>query len=264
MSADTVRNAITDKTVGMIPVHTYGHPCAMNELNALANDHGLFVLEDACEALGARTEEAPVGGLGDVGVHSFYANKMITTGNGGALTTNHAELAKLLRELRGYSYSPGRFFWHEHMPFNIRMSALQAAVGTVQLQKLEEIVTQRQWLAIQYQLHLSDLPGITLPTDCSSGRHAYWMYTIHVDPEEAGLDASTLRAILAENGIETRPVFTPLHVQPILQTSAKPQGPFPASEWAAQTGINLPSSYGLSADQIKAICTVIRRSISNA
>ena len=235
----------------------------MGELNDLADEHGLFVLEDTCEALGAQVQGAPVGGLGDVGVHSFYANKMITTGNGGALTTNHAELAKLLRELRGYSYSPGRFFWHEHMPFNIRMSALQAAVGTVQLQRLEEIVTHRQWLAIQYQTHLRDVPGITLPTDCATGRHAYWMYTIHVHPEEAGMDAVDLRARLAEDGIETRPVFTPLHVQPILQMS-EPQGPFPNSEWAARTGINLPSAYGLRADQIKRICTVIRHCVTNS
>ena len=255
---DAVEAAITPRTRGIIGVHTYGHPCDMDALQVLADRHGLFLLEDACEALGGSWRERPVGSFGDAAVHSFYSNKMMTTGNGGAITTSRPELAALLRELRGYSYAPGRFFWHEHMPFNVRMSGLQAAVGVAQLGRLDELVAHHEWMSGAYAAGLAGIPGLTLPAPCEEGRHVYWMVTIHVDAAVFGMTAYELRVELAADAIETRPVFTPLHAQPVLQTSAKGQGPFPNATWASRTGINLPSGATLTEAQLNRVCAVIQ------
>jgi perosamine synthetase len=222
------------------------------------------LLEDACEALGGEFRGRPIGGFGDAAVHSFYSNKMMTTGNGGAITTSRPELASLLRELRGYSYAPDRFFWHEHMPFNVRMSGLQAAVGLAQLDRLDDLVAHHEWMARAYSEALAGLPGIQLPAPCSEGRHVYWMVTIHVDEAVYGMSAYGLREALAAAGVETRPVFTPLHVQPVLQRAAGQQGPFPHATWAAETGINLPSSAVLTPEQLERVCAVIRRGVARA
>lgn len=252
-----VEAAVSPRTRGVIAVHTYGHPAHMDELRDIADRHGIFLLEDACEGLGARVGDQPAGGLGDVAVHSFYANKMMTTGNGGAITTSHSGLAELLRKLRGYSYATNRFFWHGHMPFNVRMSAMQAAVGQAQVQRLEAIVAQRQEMAERYAAALGGISRLTLPGPALGGRHAYWMYTIHVD--EHGPSAGAVREALAAAGIETRPAFTPLHVQPVLQDAAAPeQGPFPTSEWAARTGINLPSGSHVGAAEVARVARVLR------
>jgi len=258
VTAASVEAAVTERTRGIIGVHTYGHPCDMVALEAVAARHGVFLIEDTCEALGGEFRGRPNGGFGDAAVHSFYSNKMMTTGNGGAITTSRPELASLLRELRGYSYAPGRFFWHEHMPFNVRMSGLQAAVGLAQLDRLDALVAHHAWMARAYSEGLAGVPGIQLPSPSTEGRHVYWMVTIHVDEDVYGMSAYGLRTALASAGVETRPVFTPLHVQPVLQRAAGRQGPFPHATWAAETGINLPSSAVLTAEQLERVCAVIR------
>jgi perosamine synthetase len=260
VTAAHVEDVVTERTRGIIGVHTYGHPCDMEALASVADRHGLFVIEDACEALGGELRGRPLGGFGDAAVHSFYSNKMMTTGNGGAITTSRPELATLLRELRGYSYAADRFFWHEHMPFNVRMSGLQAAVGLAQLDRLDDLVAHHAWMAKAYTERLTGLAGIQLPQPCAEGRHVHWMYTIHVDEAGFGCSSYALRARLASAGVETRPVFTPLHVQPVLQVTAGQQGPFPNATWAARTGINLPSAATLTAEQIDRVCGVIRDS----
>ena len=260
ISAETLAPSIGPRTRGLIAVHTYGHPCRMAELRELADRHGLFLIEDACEALGAADAERPAGGLGDAGVHSFYANKMLTTGNGGAITTSHEGLHERLRALRGYSYAEDRFFWHHHLPVNARMSALQAALGSAQLRRLPEILARRRAVAEGYELRLAGIDGLTLPSTPAAGAHAWWMYTVHVEPEACALTAAELRAALARQGIETRPVFSPLHVQPVLQERAAPaQGPFPVAEWAALTGLNMPTSARMGDDDLDRVCGVVRR-----
>ncbi len=253
-----LQGALSPRTRGIIAVHTFGHPCAMDPITAFARAHDLFVIEDACEGLGATYKGRPAGSLGDVAVHSFYANKMITTGNGGGITTSHPELAALLRELRGYSYSDGRLFWHTHLPFNQRISAMQAAVGRVQLARLQEILAGHRRVARGYRARLEGVPGLLLPAEPDEGEHTYWMFTIHIEADQYGADATTVRRRLAAHGVETRAVFTPLHVQPVLQGPGDPQGPFPQAEWAAQTGINLPSSPHLNDEELDLICAVLR------
>ena len=252
-----VEAKVSAKTRGIIGVHTFGHPCDMDALQDIADAHGLFLLEDACEALGGSWRGRPVGAFGDAAVHSFYSNKMMTTGNGGAITTSRPELAALLRELRGYSYAPKRFFWHEHMPFNVRMSGLQAAVGVAQLERLDSLVEHHAWLAEAYSEGLRGLPGLILPSPCREGRHVYWMFTIHIEEDAFGASPLALRTALADEGIETRPVFTPLYVQPILRAASGDQGPFANADWAAKTGINLPSGATLTPEDLERVCDVI-------
>jgi perosamine synthetase len=191
---------------------------------------------------------------------------MLTTGNGGAITTSDPELLALLRDLRGYSYDPGRFFWHRHLPFNVRMSGLQAAVGLAQLDRLDALVAHHTWLAEAYTERLEGVRGVQLPArpEAAGGapgsRHAWWMYTIHVDEDAYGHRVPALRQALADQGIETRPAFVPLHWQPVLQGAvAAPHRPLPVSEWAAQTGINLPSGANLDEAQIDRVVGIIAK-----
>ncbi|NOY90229.1 MAG: DegT/DnrJ/EryC1/StrS family aminotransferase [Deltaproteobacteria bacterium] len=256
LDASLLSAAITQRTRGLIAVHTYGQMCDMDAICHVADEHELFVLEDACEAMGCRLGGRAAGGLGDVAVHSFYANKMITTGNGGAITTDSDELAALVADLRGYSYAPERFFWHHHLPFNMRMSALSAAVGVAQLERLPDLVAARRALGRRYRERLSQIPGLILPVFARGS--VPWMYTVQLEDTYAD-DVAGLRARLAARGVETRPAFAPLHVQPVLQRAAEPvQGPFPKAEWASQTGLNLPSDPRLTDAQLDLICEVVR------
>ncbi len=256
LDPEKVREAIGPRTKGIIAVHTFGQLCAMDAIETLAEEHELFVVEDACEALGGVLDGRPVGGLADVAVHSFYANKVMTTGNGGAITTDSDELASLVRELRGYSYAPGRFFWHHHPPFNLRISALQAAVGLAQLERMDAILDARAALERRYHERLAGIEGLTLPSFAPGS--VCWMYTVHVEAAY-GADATEVRRRLAAAHIETRPVFAPLHAQPVLQEAAAPtQGPFPVAEWAGATGINLPSNPLLSDAELDRVAAVLR------
>lgn len=256
LDPERLKEAIGPRTRGVIAVHTFGQLAPMDAIRSITDEHELFLIEDACEAIGGILDGRPVGSLGDVAVHSFYANKVMTTGNGGAITTDSDELAGLVRELRGYSYAPGRFFWHHHPPFNLRISALQAAVGLAQLGRMDAIVAARARLEERYRARLGGIAGLTLPR--FEPGSICWMYTVHVETEY-GQSATGVRRRLAEAGIESRPVFTPLHVQPVLQRAAAPaQGPFPVAEWAGATGINLPSDPLLSDEALDRIAAVLR------
>lgn len=262
VTPESVERALTSRTRGIVAVHTFGHPCDLAGIREVTDRRGLFLLEDACEALGAEWQGRPAGSLGDAAFHSFYANKMITTGNGGAITSDHPGLVRALRHLRGYSYAPGRMFWHREMPFNVRMSAVQAALGVGQLERLDEVVARRERLAEAYAERLRGEPGLLLPSPCARGRHAYWMYTVHVDEAACGHSAGDVRRALAAEGIETRAVFAPLHAQPVLRRASAPsQGRFPNAEWAARTGINLPSGALMRPDQIDRVADALRRAL---
>ncbi len=158
-----VEDAMGSRTKAIIPVHTYGHPVDMDALNELADKHGVWVIEDAAEAHGARYKGRRVGGLGDAACFSFYGNKIITTGEGGMITTNNAEIAKLARNLRDHAFSTERHFWHRYVGFNYRMTNLQAAVGVAQTEKLDDYVAARRRNAARYSELLAEVDGIDTP-----------------------------------------------------------------------------------------------------
>jgi perosamine synthetase len=243
IDADGVEAAITPRTRAIIAVHIYGHPADMRRLGAIAAAHGLALIEDAAEAHGAELDGARVGGLGRAGTFSFYANKIVTSGEGGMVTTNDAALERVLRRLRDHAFDPQRHFWHEYLGFNYRMTNLQAAVGLAQTERLTEVVAARRRLRALYDARLRGIPGLALPSEDGSARSVFWMYALRVGAA-FGMGRDELRRRLAQRGIETRSFFVPIHAQPIYFERFRGQR-FPVAEALSQDGLYLPTSEAL-------------------
>jgi perosamine synthetase len=241
---DRVAAAITPRTRAIIAVHIYGHPADMRRLGAIAARHGLALIEDAAEAHGAELDGARVGGLGRAGTFSFYANKIVTSGEGGMVTTNDAALERVLRRLRDHAFDPARHFWHEFLGFNYRMTNLQAAVGLAQTERLDAIVAARRRLRGLYEARLGGIPGLALPGEDLGARSVFWMYAIRVGAA-FGMSRDELRRRLAERGVETRSFFVPIHAQPIYFERFRGQR-FPVAEALCQDGLYLPTSEALA------------------
>jgi perosamine synthetase len=254
---DQVTDAIGPNTKAIIPVHTYGHPVDMDALNELADEHGIWVVEDAAEAHGARYKGRRVGGLGDAGCFSFYGNKIITTGEGGMITTNNVEIAKLARNLRDHAFSTERHFWHRYVGFNYRMTNLQAAVGLAQTERLEDYVAARRRNAALYSELLAGIEGLTTPPEVGDVENVFWMYGILIEAESFGMPRNELREALAARGIETRTFFIPIHYQPIYYEAYRGRS-FPVAEELCAQGLYLPSASSLTAPQVRYVAEAIR------
>jgi perosamine synthetase len=249
MDVAHLADRITPRTRAIMVVHTYGHPINMEPVWALAQKHGIYVVEDAAEAHGAEYKGRRIGGLGDVACFSFYANKIITTGEGGMVTTNNEQIAKLAANLRDHAFSEERHFWHKYLGFNYRMTNLQAAVGLAQTEYFDEFVQDRRNHAAQYNQLLADVPGITLPPEAEWAKSVYWMYSILVDQAGFGMDRDELRFRLAKRGIETRTFFIPMHLQPIYYQQYKGER-YPVAEELCRRGLYLPSASSLTQAEI--------------
>ena len=257
MDVDQITDKITSKTRAIIPMHTYGHPVDMDPLMDLAEKHGIFVLEDAAEAHGAEYKGRRAGGLGHAGAFSFYANKIITTGEGGMITTNDAQLAALTQNLRDHAFSTERHFWHKYLGFNYRMTNLQAAVGLAQTEQMNDFIENRRRNASLYTGLLSDVPGVITPPEAEWAKNVFWMYSLLVE-DEFGMSRDQLRAYLARHGIETRTFFIPMHLQPIYYDTFKGQR-YPVAEMLCQRGFYLPSASSLTAPQIEYIVQIVHQ-----
>ncbi len=262
MDVEQVAAKITPRTKAIVPVHIYGHPTDMDPLLELAKQHGLHVIEDAAESHGAEYHGRRTGSLGDAAGFSFYGNKIITTGEGGMVTTNNRELAKLAWNLRDHAFSHERHFWHKFVGFNYRMTNLQAAVGLAQTEQLDHFVDLRRRNAAEYTRRLQDIPGITTPPEAPWAKNVYWMYGIMVDQQEYGLSRDQLRQVLADHGIETRTFFIPMHCQPVYWEKFKGQR-YPVAERLCRDGFYLPSATSLSVQEIDFIAEVIREACLN-
>jgi perosamine synthetase len=248
----SVAAAITKQTRAIMAVHLYGHPAPMTELADLARRHGLWLIEDAAEAHGAAIGEKRAGNLGDVAAFSFYGNKIITTGEGGMVTTNDADLAARCRVLRDHAMTPADRYWHEEVGFNYRLTNLQAAVGVAQMERIEEFIARKRAIAAHYSRRLAGLPGITLPVEQPGCTNVYWMFSILVS-EPFPLSRDELIAQLRSRGIDSRPFFHPLDTLPPYRTSA----PKPVALALSRAGLNLPSSPKLQDEQVDRICDVL-------
>lgn len=262
MDINQVADKITPKTKAIIPMHTYGHPVDMAPLMELAEKHGIWVLEDAAESHGAVYHGKKTGGLGHAGCFSFYANKNITTGEGGMITTNNEALAKLCRNLRDHAFSSERHFWHKYLGFNYRMTNLQAAIGLAQTEAMADLVAARRRNAMLYNKLLADIPGITTPAELPGCKNVYWMYSVMVQ-DEFGLTRDQLRHFLAREGIETRTFFIPMHFQPIYYHTFKGQR-YPVAENLCYRGFYYPSSSSLTEREIRYIVGATRRAYQSA
>ena len=248
---DKIEEKITKNTKAILPVHIYGHPCDMGPILDIADDYGLYVIEDAAEAHGAEYKGKKAGSMGDIGCFSFYANKIITTGEGGMIVTNDGELAEKARLLKNLAFSKEKRFLHTNLGFNYRMTNIQAAIGVAQLERVDELVEARRKNASRYNKLLKDVQGITLPVEKKWAKNVYWMYSILVEDEFA-ISRDELMEELEENGIETRRFFIPIHQQPMFKEwRLFEDGTFPVAEKLSEKGLYLPSGSGLKKDEIE-------------
>ena len=244
--------AVTPRTRALIAVHLYGHPADMDPLRSLAEEYRLALIEDAAEAHGARYKGRRAGSLGDVAVFSFYGNKIITTGEGGMVVTDDAALVERCYFLENQAKASENPYWHTEIGYNYRMTNMQAALGVAQLERIDEFVAARVRNAQHYNQRLAGLPGITRPPSAAWADNVYWMYTVLVE-DDYGLERDVLMARLRERGIETRPVFYPLHRLPMYDHGLR----LPVAEEIARRGINLPSGSALTPAEVDAVCDAL-------
>ena len=253
--ADIARR-ITPRTKGIIPVHLYGHPADMTKINEIARQHHLWVVEDAAEAHGAEVFGRKVGSLGTCATFSFFGNKIVTTGEGGMVTTDDDALAAKLRLFRGQGMDPQRRYWFPVIGYNYRMTNIQAAIGLAQMETVEQALSDRSRLAAWYHealAHLQDL--LVLPEPHSWAKQVFWMYNIFLREGDEHRRDAVMRHLDAA-GIETRPVFYPMHVLP----PYKEDEAYPVADEWAQRGINLPTHQDLTQIDVQRISS----SLSNA
>ncbi len=260
-------NKTSGRTVrAVVPVHLYGHPCDMDEILAVAKPYNLAVIEDAAEAHGAlyfpggdKISGRLAGTIGLAGCFSFYANKIVTTGEGGMVVTDDDALAERARRLKDLAHDPERRFLHTELGFNYRLTNLQAAIGVAQLEEIDRFIAIKQEMARTYQELLSGVPGLVLPQEKEWARSVYWMYAVLVE-KEFGLSRDELMTRLKERGVDTRTFFVPLHRQPLFQAKAEYRNlSFPVSEALSEKGLYLPSGLALTKDQMKRVAAEIRK-----
>lgn len=255
---EKINEAITPRTKAIIPVHLYGHPADMDPINKIARENNLLVIEDAAEAQGAKYKGKPIGSLSDLAVFSFFGNKIITTGEGGMIVTDDKEMADKCRIFRDHGMSTERRYWHEVIGYNYRMTNIQAALGVAQMGKVDKIIKRKKGIAEQYEKHLKNISGITLPVNMPWSDNVYWLYTILMDEVVTGINIDKLMSILREFEIDSRPVFPPMHMQPVYKNDQE----LPVSEKIFSIGISLPSAPEIRDEDIKKICDVIVNNIS--
>jgi perosamine synthetase len=256
LNLDLIEDLITPRTRAIIPVHLFGHPVDMDRLCAIARKHNLVVIEDCAESHGATCRDRMTGSFGEMGCFSFYANKVITTGEGGMIVTNDSKLAEKLKLLRNLAFTTPRFR-HEIAGYNFRMTGYQAAMGLIQCHKIEQVIEEKIRVAKTYDRFLKKVCGLQLPASSAIGRHVYWMYGVVVQPE-FGISRDDLQTQLGDAGIDTRTFFCPMNLQPALQDQPgyRPvECPVAESLW--QTGFYLPSSPKLTEQTIQGIAETI-------
>lgn len=250
--------ALTPRTKAIMPVHLYGQPAEMDALMALAKAHGLFVIEDAAEAMGSAYKGRPCGAIGDAGTFSFFSNKLITTGEGGAVVFRDAAVAQRARRLRDHGMDAAKRYWHIEVGYNYRLTNLQAAVGCAQLERLDHFLARKLEIARQYGEKLGQVAGLTLPAVLPDHMNSYWAYSVIGDFAAIGITRDEFMGRLDKAGIETRPLFYPLHVMPPYRSYAGNRD-FPVTTRLSDGGISLPSAVTLTAAEIGYISGVIER-----
>lgn len=252
-----IEAAITKRTKAIMVVHLYGHPADMDAIKAIAKKYHLAVIEDAAEAHGARYKGKLVGTLGNVSCFSFYANKIVTTGEGGMVVTNNAKLATRSRLLKDLAHSPKRRFWHEQIGFNYRMTNISAAIGLAQLESIQTYIAKKKWMATEYTKALKNIPYLVLPPQMPWAESVYWMYAITLT-KDSPITKNKLRALLKDKGIDTRDFFYPLHTQPICKQFVRKNERFPVSDFASSHGFYVPSGLAITKKQIQAVSLVLK------
>ena len=254
-----IEAAITNKTKGIIPVHLLGHPADMDPIISLASTHGLWVVEDAAEAIFARYKGRLCGSLGNAAIFSFFGNKVLTSGEGGAVSCNDNHLKNRLSQLRGQGMDPNRRYHFPIIGFNYRMTNVAAAILCGQMERRDEILARRKEIVKLYDQQLATIPGIYVRTNASWATVSPWLASCIVNPDIFGCDRNELAKDLREEGVDTSPRFEPIHRMPPYREAAKQRSTeLPTTDRLADYGLMLPTYPQLSNDQVLFICARIR------
>jgi len=248
-----LEKAITEKTKAIIPVHLYGHPANMAEILKVAEKHELHVIEDAAEAHGAEIGGKRVGSFGECAIFSFYGNKVITCGEGGMITTDNPKLYEKMKYLRDHAMSKEKRYWHTMIGYNYRMTNLQAALGVAQLERIDEILQKKEEIFQTYAKELESIEGISLNRSAPWAKNVYWMICLELDGFSEEMRDRFMEDLKKEN-IDSRPYFYPVSFMPMYEENK-------ANIIASQVygrGLNLPSFFDMSRDEIVYICGVIK------
>lgn len=252
------------KLKALLPVDVFGQPARMDEINAIAREHGLKVIEDSCEALGATYKGKQAGTFGDYGIFAFYPNKQMTTGEGGIIITDDDQAAAFMRALRNQGRAPGdTWLSHTYLGYNYRLDEMSCALGITQLRRLNEMLTKREQVAAWYSERLAEIPGIEIPFIApETTRMSWFVYVIRIDGKiERGAFASRLEA----RGVPVRPYFLPIHLQPyMVERFGYREGDFPVTEDLGRRGLAVPFSGVMTEEQVEYVCQAIRAELSAA
>jgi len=254
----SVQRVMTSRTKAVVAVHLYGMPASMAALRELTSAAGITLVEDAAEAPFATYRGRPTGGLGDVAAFSFYGNKIVTSGEGGAVTTDDDELAARVELLRGQGMDPDRRYWFPVIGYNYRLTNVAAAMLCAQLSRRNELLEGRWRCYHSYTEAIRDVPGLSSQVDLEDRTRSPWLYPLLVD-EPYAQSASQLMARLALAGIETRPFFIPIHLLPPYQGAGGPRVELPVTQWLADHGLSLPTFADLPETQLAQIGALLRR-----
>lgn len=252
-----VETAVTHRTKAIVAVHLYGHPADMDALNAIAARHGLAVVEDAAEAHGARYKGRPVGSLGTVATFSFYGNKIITSGEGGALTVDDTGLERRIRLFRGQGVDPNRRYYFPIVGYNYRLTNVACALLCAQLERWDELVARRAAIFANYRAGLVGVHGIGLQPVAPWAEPANWLFSITVDADRYGMNRDALVQSLDGEGVETRPFFYPVHRLPPYVDPSSPSPVLPVTETLAASGMNLPTSTTMSDADVDRVVSAV-------
>jgi len=259
-----INEAITKKTKAILPVHAFGQPCDMKPIMEIAEEYNLKVIEDSCEAIGSEYLGKKAGTFGDAAVFAFYPNKQITTGEGGMIVTNDEKIYKLARSLRNQGRSED-IGWLDHkiLGYNYRMDEMSAALGIVQLKKIEKIIEMRNNVAQEYNKRLKDVAGVEIPyVDEKTTKMSWFVYVIHINKKKTQEENREFRnkliTDLSDRGISSKPYFTPIHLQPFYREMGFKEGDFPVTEWAGDTGLALPFYTGMKSAEIEYVCNNLK------
>jgi perosamine synthetase len=260
MDVSQIEAKITERTKAILPVHVFGQPANMTEIRRLADKYNLRIIEDSCEAIGAKWKGKPAGALGDAGVFAFYPNKQLTTGEGGIVVTDDEELANLCFSLRNQGRGEdGLWLSHVRLGWNYRMDELSAALGIAQMERVDDILKRRQAVADMYNEKLRDVPGIILPQAVSDAEVSWFVYVIRFAEQ---FNRDEIMHTLSKEGVGCRPYFTPIHLQPFYKEQfGFQEGDFPVTERVANGTLAIPFFTNMTEAQVDAVVDKLRAQV---
>jgi len=259
-----VQAAITLRTKAILAVDVFGHPADWDALETIAREHGLLLIEDSAEALGSKLDGRKCGGFGDAGVFAFYPNKQITTGEGGAVVTNDADLADRCRSMANQGRGDGGWLNHVRLGFNYRMDEMSAALGLSQLRRLDELLASRARVAALYQDALAKAEGVVTPRVGADVDMSWFVYVIRLGERYSRLDRDNVLERLRNQGIGCRDYFQPIHLQPyIREMLGTKRGQFPNTEVIGDRSIALPFFAQMTRDQVLRVVEALTQALGD-